>query len=394
MRMKPARLLFLVTLILAVPGCAPEGAPLLIELETPAAPPSGLVGEPSYDFMLDSYARNGDLHVMTLCGDFQALMEVQHWGIMLELDRLEPKPKPRRAGCSMFQCPSDSGGALVGRNFDHRAGDMLVAWTFPDSGYASLGFIPMNQWAFNPDNPFNPDDPIQKRYLLLGAMNTIEGMNARGVTVTLASLDRHETLPDPDRKPRFLLHLVREILDYAGTLDEAIAIAERYNVFDNGRTIISHHIFLADPVNGSAVLEWSGGEMEVLRSGPSTQVVTNRPLFETGEPSQLSGPGLADDSVTPLLEVPDKRLRNSCPRYNCLAKALEAAPEGLNWQTGMQALKAAAQKDRHVVLNGEPWVVNTEWSAIFDMTRKEAYVCVDRKFDVVYKLKVPTSGGL
>lgn len=360
--------------LLAPGGCGPDqpAAPAtLVDVPTPDFPGS-LPPDPTRDlefqFMLDSYQPQGPLHTLLLCGDFQQLMDIQHWGILMELDRREATRPPHHHGCSMFQCRSGN-SALLGRNFDHKFSEMLVAWCYPDSGYTSLGFIPLNQWGFTRENPFDAENPQHRRMLLMGPTATIEGMNSRGVTVTLASLGRQKVTLKPDRKPRFLIHLVREILDHAANLEEAIAIAQRYNIFDNGRDLISHHIFLADPESGSAVLEWQNGVMEVIRSGPHDQVVTNRPLFARS----------------------DNALRSSCRRYRTLAEALDRSTPGFAWQDALDALRQAAQHNATFIIEGERWRVSTQWSAVFDMTARQAYIAWGRDYKTVYRFTVPVA---
>lgn len=347
---------------------------MVITVANPAPPPANRhdqTRDQQFETMLDSYQRVGDLHTMTLYGDFQSLMDVQHWGIMMELERRQPaNKKPAnsdRHGCSMFQYRTADGSALMGRNFDHKYSELLAVWCYPDSGFTSLAFIPLNQWGYNEEKPFNPANPQHKRTLLNGPTTCIEGLNAKGVCLSLASLDKQSVTPDPNKQPRFLIHLVREILDHAASLDEAIAIAQRYNIFDNGRDLITHHIFLADAHSGSAVLEWNNGQMEVLRSGADPQVVTNRPLFGKS----------------------DGHLRQDCRRYCSLAEDLDKAGPEFGWQQGMAALEDAAQHNENYFIEGERWKVSSQWSAIFDMTHGSAYVCVNRKYDTIYQLAVP-----
>ena len=361
---------FFLALLATLPGggCRQDQPTVIIEVATPATPPATLTRDENFQFMLDSYGRTGELHTMTLCGNFQELVQVQHWGIMMDLERLGPHPAQRRTGCSMFQCRPDSGTTLLGRNFDHKYSELLAAWCYPDSGYASLCFIPMNQLGFTEQKRFEAEDPQQKRRLLSSPVTAIEGMNEKGVVITLASLEPQTLVADPAKEPRFLIHLVREILDHAGTLDQAVAIASRYNIFDNGRDIISHHIFLADPTGGSAVLEWKDGQMQVLPSGPNPQIVTN----------------------TPMINVPESNRRDSCRRYRTLANTLDQPGGGFGWQEGINALQRTAQYNVLFILEGERWRVSTQWSAVFDLARREVYVCLGRDFGTVYKLKGPS----
>jgi hypothetical protein len=368
-------LAILLPILAVTAACSQDvGPPRIIDVAIAADPaqlPAAAGRDRQNRFALDSYRRVGRLHTLTLCGDFQQLVQVQHWGIMLEMERREPAARPRRHGCSMFQWRSTEGAALVGRNFDHKTSEMVAAWCYPDSGYASLGFIPLNQWGFTPENPFDPENPQHRSMLLLGPVNTIEGLNEKGVTVTLASLEAQPTVPDPDKQPRFLIHLVREILDHAASLDEAVAIAEKYNVFDNGKNLITHHIFVADADHGSAVLEWQDGRMKVLRSGPQAQVCTNRPVA-----------GRSDES-----------LRRDCRRYRVLAEALDGAGPHFGWQQGMSALEQAAQHNVLFVINGQRWRVSTQWSAVFDLEAGQVFLSLDRDYGTVYRLEVPRRPG-
>ena len=108
--------------------------------------------------------------------------------------------------------------------------------------------------------------------------------------------------------------------------------------------------------------------MKVLTSGPDPQVVTN----------------------TPMCDVDENQLRRKCSRYRRLAGALEKAGASFDWAAGMKALQSAAQHNVSYILEGERWRVSTQWSAIFDMTSRQAYVCLDRDFGTVYKLQIPS----
>lgn len=324
----------------------------------------GASGHPDYEAILASYRPVQDLHVMTFYGDFDELIEGQHRQIMILLEAY-PEGMPHKRGCSMFQYGAGSSG-LVGRNFDNRFSQLLAGFYYPTDGYASLSFVALMELGFTGGRPFDAQDDSHRRALLSGPAYTIEGMNEKGLTVTLASLGRQEVFPDPDRQPRFLIHLVREILDHAADLEEAVAIASRYNVFDNGRNIISHHIFLADPT-GSAVLEWHEGEMKVVRDEGDWQAVTNSTMYE----------------------VPENRRRGSCPRYRSLAGVLEKQVGPLDWRAGMDALARTAQYNNHVFLDGENLKISTQWSTVFDPDRLTAYVCLNRDYGRVYQMELP-----
>jgi len=131
-------------------------------------------------------------------------------------------------GCTSFAAwgeNTDDGNLLIGRNFDFYAGDefaenKVVAFVKPDSGYAFMSV----SWP--------------------GMIGVVSGMNTGGLTVTINA--GRSSVPWKARTPVSLL--VREILQYAQNIDEAIAIAARRRVF------VSESIMVGSAADNRAVL--------------------------------------------------------------------------------------------------------------------------------------------
>lgn len=131
-------------------------------------------------------------------------------------------------GCSSFAAwdeKSEDGSLILGRNFDFYAGDefakdKIVAFVKPTKGYPFM----MVTWA--------------------GMVGVCSGMNNEGLTVTINA--GKSKIPLIAKTPISIL--TREILQYAKTIDEAIAIAKKRKVF------VSESIMIGSAIDKKAIL--------------------------------------------------------------------------------------------------------------------------------------------
>lgn len=141
-------------------------------------------------------------------------------------------------GCTSFGVWNEKtpdGKLLIGRNFDFYVGDefakeKIVAFVRPDSGY----FHAFVTWG--------------------GMMGAVSGMNEKGLTVTINAANSNVVLSAAT--PVALV--ARQILQYASNIDEAIAVASKFDVF------VSELFLIGSAADNKAV---------IIEKRPGSQVV-------------------------------------------------------------------------------------------------------------------------
>jgi len=159
-------------------------------------------------------------------------------------------------GCTSFALKdsmSDGGDLLVGRNFDFFVGDAfaeekILLFVKPDKGHAFVSY----SWA--------------------GFTGVVSGLNDKGLSVTINA--SKSDLPSSSKTPISIL--AREILQYAETLDEAIAIAEKR------KTFVSETLLISSKKDHEAILiEKSPTKTGVYKSGTASLICSNHYQSET-----------------------------------------------------------------------------------------------------------------
>ena len=153
-------------------------------------------------------------------------------------------------GCSSFAAwdtCSANGNLIVGRNFDFYIGDdfarnRIVMFCSPTDGYRFASV----SWP--------------------GMIGVMSGMNETGLTVTINAAK--SAMPTSSATPISIL--TREILQYASTIDEALAIANRH------KTFVSESILIGSAADGcAAVIEKSPEKTELFTTDSTFIISTN-----------------------------------------------------------------------------------------------------------------------
>ncbi len=151
-------------------------------------------------------------------------------------------------GCSSFAAWGEKtadGDLIIGRNFDFYAGDdfakdKIIAFVTPTKGHKFMSVT----WG--------------------GMIGVVSGMNEHGLTVTINA--GKSKIPLLAKTPISIL--AREILQYASTIDEAIAIAKKREVF------VSESIFIGSAKDKKAItIEVSPKNFGVYDVANSNQLI-------------------------------------------------------------------------------------------------------------------------
>jgi hypothetical protein len=262
-------------------------------------------------------------------------------------------PKEADFACSLFASLNKTGDMLYGRNFDWSFSPALLLFTNPPDGYASVSMVDLEFLGIDPEDSKNLTDlPLVERTALLSAPSMpFDGMNEYGLTIGMAALPedyQDHAVYDPSKPTIGSIGIIRQALDHARNVDEAVALFKKYNLDFRGGPLI--HYLLADPSGKAVLIEFYQKEMILLPNEEPWHMATNhfRCIAE--------GDG-------------------GCPRYHTLEEQLSGANGQLEAESAMQLLKDVS-KDM------------TQWSAVYDMSNGEINVVVGGEYKNLYSFQL------
>src|SRR5262249_32176917 len=118
--------------------------------------------------------------------------------------------------------------------------------------------------------------------LLMAPYVPMDGTNDRGLAISCMTANESRLPPTDPGKPTLIVPaLMRLILDFAGTTDEAVALMHRFNLDFDG---VPCHFLIADRTGKSVVVEFVDGKIETIPATGRWQISTNHLLYEKSEP--------------------------------------------------------------------------------------------------------------
>ena len=249
-------------------------------------------------------------------------------------------------GCSSFCAQSQNGDIIFGRNFDMdsaNSSSYLIVHTAPENGYESYSTVNLSFLGVSvPKEPVDSTSP-----LLLAPYVPLDGVNSAGLAICVLQLNFPEIHEIGSGTDMTSTTIIRNVLDNAATVEEAIAIFEDCNVHTDG---YAYHYMVGDASGKSAVIEFVNNEMTVAYKDGDIQACANTYVTEKG-----------------IAYYKDANSADSVKRANAIISAARASDLDLTEENAFLALKAAA-------------VSNTRWSIVYNLTEKTLVYTINGNF--------------
>ena len=176
--------------------------------------------------------------------------------------------------CSAFTAATADGDALFGRNYDMSKTNTCLVLTEANPGrHASISTVDLQFLGI--DTEADLGGLGDKLKVLAAPYAPLDGVNDAGVSCGIfMSYQGAETVPtnqDTEKPDITSTTLLRLILDYADDVDEAVEIAQSYDLHDSAKT--SYHYMVADASGRSAILEWVCGTDATDNDGAARELI-------------------------------------------------------------------------------------------------------------------------
>ena len=277
------------------------------------------------------------------------------WPVSADLPNSNLAVSPPTWACSLFAALGDADNMFYGRNFDWEHSPAVLLFTDPPDGYASVSMVDIAYLGFEgPEASTLTDLPLIERRALLDAPRLpFDGMNEHGLVVGMAAVPPGEMLPDPNKENKGSLGIIREMLDHASNVDEAVAILQSYNVtFGN----VPLHYLIADSSGRSVLVEFYQGEMIVIPNEAPWHLATNFLRASAGESAE-----------------------SRCWRYDMINQRLTETQGQLGAQNALELLEDVSQP-------------NTQWSIVYGMDSGDISVVMEQKYDNLHTFHLRLTG--
>ena len=177
-------------------------------------------------------------------------------------------------GCASFTATTAEGDKLFARNYDFAKTNTCIVFTEPKDGrHASISSVDLQFIGMDANQ--DVAGLMNKITCLAAPYAPLDGMNDAGVSCGIYMTYQGETTTPTDQntdKPDLTsTTMLRLILDYADSVEEAVELVSKYDLHDSAQT--SYHYMVADSTGKSAILEWVNGTDKTDNDGAARKLV-------------------------------------------------------------------------------------------------------------------------
>ena len=250
--------------------------------------------------------------------------------------------------CTCFSAFSED-NRLLCRNYDwSEPSTYFIVFTNPHNGYSSISTVDM--YFFNYNHNESPASSGNQNALRTLPYYPFDGMNEMGLAIGMNAIDGAQSPYDDSKVTIGELQLIRLVLNYASSTEEAITLIQQYNIRMEEPPI---HYLIADSSGQSVIIEFVNGKMKIMNNSNPWQVTTNFIIT-----------GLDDPQKAP------------CWRYR-------TAYETLNIKNGMLSESEAISLLQNVS------VPSTRWSTVFNLKSRQFQIAMGGDYENLHQFIIP-----
>jgi hypothetical protein len=249
--------------------------------------------------------------------------------------------------CSTVTVRDDNGSMLFGRNFDWTHDPCLIVRIHGTDGPSSVSLVDLHYLQLG-ENQLEQPSLANRTRLLLAPYVPLDGMNDRGLAISCMTAKESRLPPIDSGKPTLVVPaMMRLVLDFAETTDEAVALMRRFNVDFDG---VPCHFLVADRNGKSVVVEFVEGQFETVPATERWQVSTNHLLFGKSEPENEA----------------------ACDRYRTAAARLADSTQAIDAPEIMRLMAVISAENR------------TMWTSLYNQTTGDYQVAYRRHYENLF----------
>lgn len=262
--------------------------------------------------------------------------------------------------CTTFNAQTPTGTYIFARNFDMDYSPAMIVHTKPLNGYESISMVNLVFLGYK--NDYMPDQFSNRIIALAAPYVPLDGINEKGLAVGVLLLPDKPTMQQSKKVDINSTTAIRMLLDKAATVDEAIALLQKYDMHDSADSCF--HYQIADAAGHSVIVEYVNNKMQVLKPESTWQACTNFYL----SPGEKYNLGEGQD------------------RYEIVMTGLKEKNGIITPADAMNLLQAAKLKDALDEKSGIMY--NTQWSAVYNNSWESVDLCIGQDYKKVYHFSI------